>query len=203
MEKDNKKSKILKLYKKEKIIKLLSVKFILPLTALFMLSTGITGIILAFIFKLYGLGGTFAGLGLSLGIASLTYVLMSGEKDSVIESMLKRNKNNMEEISKTSEFENQICQKIEVVKQDENNLLDTKKLINKLKEKLKLNQENLEEKNKISVLLEEEKTNLIKHKIKIIQQIKEIKEFEKQYVLINKKIKKLNPNLDVEYNGIL
>lgn len=202
MNKNDKKSKVLKLYKKQKIVKLLSTKYVLPLTALFLLLTATAGILLAIVFKKYGLGGAFAGLGLSSSIVSLTYLLVvNGEDNSFVESRLEKLKNDMEETKEINQFEKDMYNNVEILMQQEENLNKTKNLINELTQKLKSKQDGIVITDGEKQKLVEEKFNLVKQKAIVEQQKKDIKKLQKHYIKYNEKLKKLNPDLDVEYIG--
>jgi len=82
-------------------------------------------------------------------------------------------------------------------------LQQTKKLINELREKLASSQDKVEEKSQFKVCLKEQKLNLIKQRTQAREYLKEAKDYEKEYIRLNKKIKKLNPDLDVDYIGTI
>ena len=102
--KNNKKSKVLKLYNKQKILKLLSVRYLLPITALFLLVMGVAGITTAIVLKNFSLGGLFAGLGLSVSIASLVYILVNADDDYFFKTKLKNLSQDMEKAKEENLF---------------------------------------------------------------------------------------------------
>ena len=199
--KNNKKSKVLKLYNKQKILKLLSVRYLLPITALFLLVMGVAGITTAIVLKNFSLGGLFAGLGLSVSIASLVYILVNADDDYFFKTKLKNLSQDMEKAKEENLFETQIYKELQFLTQQKDDYKETKSLVQELIAKLKLQKENSSENNEDIEQLKQERLNLVKQKTMIKQQEKEIFKLEKQYTNKNKRIQQLNPDLDVEYLG--
>lgn len=194
------KSKVLNLYRKQKFLNLLSVKLLLPITALFLLTMAIVGISIAIFLQNFALGGVFAGLGLSLSIVSLTYLLVNGEDDYYFKRKLKYLSEDMEKTKEDSLFEKQMYDEVQTLIQQKEDYNQTKKLINEITKKLKQNKEELTEQE--TEKMKEEKASLVKQKSIIKQQEKEIKKIENQYIKKNLLVQKLNPELEVEYLGV-
>ena len=195
------KSKVLNLYRKQKFLNLLSVKLLLPITALFLAVMTITGITIAIGLKNFSLGGLFAGLGLSVSIASLVYILVNADDDYFFKTKLKNLSQDMEKAKEENLFETQIYKELQFLTQQKDDYKETKSLVQELIAKLKQQKENSSENNEDIEQLKQERLNLVKQKTMIKQQEKEIFKLEKQYTNKNKRIQQLNPDLDVEYLG--